>query len=1240
MSNQQIHPVPKLPSEIKEAVDRQKLVVFIGAGVSRIIGCAPWYKLAEKLASVCYDNGHVGFKEREALAQYSRSGDHKKTISICKHILNRHHDAKAFYEELERALEANKQRLERFPIYEELYRFRALFVTTNMDTHFDQMFTERSIAYRSVHFAFDADRGVDHTRLYHLHGTITDSESLVLTVADYFRRYQDENVVSFLKHLFSTYRVLFVGYGLSEFEILDFVINRYSAREPRELRHFYLMPLYAGEENILEFEQSYLGDLGINVLPFRKDERGYDQLFEVIREWQREINLVSSYLYDSLPRVEEHAAAYAPHHEEELFQLIRNDPPLEDHFLKKVSSSDWLIPLLNRDYFAPHRNPSPVESEENPGYYRIPYWNVLEYLERVAAQVSGGPDDIVASTVMGIVRSVSDHRDETGRRIDNYHTDRALVKVMSAVPVPFLERDDMDRVGLYLRSRWRASDLVGAEIGKSLLPKLLRDQASDLAARLLNTVLAYDVHERNGAKEVSSVMNDFWLNDVLERNKSGIQRLFPLKAAKIVLDKIEEIVSEDRSRFNVIWIPAVEDHPQNRFPNRYQNILVRAARDFLDAAAQEHPQETRCLVQELLAKEHPIFPRIALNCISKHWLDYCELFWPLLESPLSTDVSVKHELYELLKRNHASLSEEQTERILHWIETREYWTPSDGFADDEYERRTRGAQKLEWLTALKDSLHERPRQKYDKYLALAGQQSEHPGFSTWMGDVQVGSISPLEVSELLQQENADIARYLAEYRDEGEWYGKPSREGLADAFKAAVSQEPQKFAGDLSPFLDLPPYYLYYLLWGFNDAWTAKRDFEWEALLSFCVKLAETAEFWAGPPKEDPEYPGSLVSQVADLIDGGTRDDSHAFDESLLPRAEELLMLLLAKAPSEMYEEYDLLTAVINSPKGKVLRAAVSYSVRCGRLRKEEDPTLRWCSPIREDFTRRLDRSFDATPEFSAAAGEYLAKLYWLDQDWVVTHVNEILPKEDDKHWEAAMTGYLWTGPLYRELYKLLRENGHYEKALRTTFAQGHTRERLIQHLTIAYLWGDEELANSESLFHRLIDGWAPSDLNEIVTYLWMQRDGLEPKQRHTVLALWRHLHDHYDRRDELPDEEKRLVADLSRLAVYLDSLGSEAVDWLRLSISHFRTEQDAWFLIEYLHQLVDANPEQVASVYLEILRQGLYPTFGKEDHIIPIVDTLYEKGEKDSADRICNLYGAERHDFLRPVYDRHQPSE
>lgn len=942
--------------------------------------------------------------------------------------------------------------------------------------------------------------------------------------------------------------------------------------------------------------------------------------------------------YEDAKRIEELVeAGYSDSAMVSLARMFEKEG-LEDHFFKTVRSVEWLLPLSESGSFAPHKNPRPVESKETPGYYSIPYWNVLDYLERVAGWLTHRTDEIVANMLMDIVRSVSDYRDERGKRIDNYRTDWTLIKIMAALPIEFLELEDMDRVGVYLRSQW-APALVPAEIGRSLLPKVLNEQAAPLAARLLSVTIDYEVREPNGRKEFVPLMGNFWLHELMETNKAPIRALFPFEAATIVFHKIEDIVSVDSGQFKAIWIPAVEDHPQSRFPTRYQNVLVRAARDFLGCAADKEAQQTHALLQELLGKAHSIFPRIALHTISAHWEKYAHVFWPLLKSELLTRVSLKHEAYELLRNNHAHFSDHELDQVLEWIDTHQYPTPRDGFEDEEHERRSRAGQKLEWLTALKESTYQKAVDEYKRHLALVGQEPAHPGFSIWMGDVQVGSISPIEVPELLRKDNNEIAKYVIGYRDEGDWYGKPSREGLADAFRAAVVDDPQKFSADLSPFLELPPYFLFYLLWGFNDAWAAKRDFDWEAVLSFCMALVQTDDFWIRRSKEDLDYPGSLVSQAADLIEAGTKDDSHAFHQSLLPLAEKLLLCLLEKAPSEMYEGYDLVTAVLNSPKGRVFAAAVNYSLRYARLRKHEDATTRWAPTVREDFTRRLDRSLDDGLEFSVTLGEYLSNLAWLDKDWVMAHINEIFPQDNDKHWRAAMIGYLWPGRIRRDFYEMLRKNGHYAKALETDFEEAHIRERLIHHLTIAYLWGDEELEEPKSLFTRLVTSWRPDDLKEIVTYLWMQRGGLEGAQQSRVLSLWRYLFGHYSVKEELGDEEASLVSDLSKLTVYLDLIDPEALEWLRFCARHFRTEQDAWFFVEYLDNLVATSPHEVGLIYLEMLENDIYPTFNK-DHIAHIADTLYAEGEKELADRICNSYGRRGYDFLRGSYEQHRDTD
>ena len=146
---------------------------------------------------------------------------------------------------------------------------------------------------------------MDSTNLYHIHGSIRDRNSLIFTVPVYIQRYTNLDFRRFLGRIFREYTVLFLGYGVAEFEILDFILQdnlRNSALAPR---HFMLSAFYSGEDNILSYEQAYYNDLGINILGYEKDANGYRQLVEVIRHWNKEINQVTGYIHDASRLIDE-----------------------------------------------------------------------------------------------------------------------------------------------------------------------------------------------------------------------------------------------------------------------------------------------------------------------------------------------------------------------------------------------------------------------------------------------------------------------------------------------------------------------------------------------------------------------------------------------------------------------------------------------------------------------------------------------------------------------------------------------------------------------------------------------------------------------------------------------------------------------------------------------------------------------------------------------------------------------
>ncbi len=303
----------------------------MGAGVSRIIGCESWNDLAKRLVKRCFitkkpdGSPCISFKEKEKLLIEKNN---KKVITICQYILENNGFENLFIEELKKSLDANPELLKNFNIYEEIYGLRGKFLTTNADVHFDSKFDPKYIAYKEIDFI-----NKNLIKLYHLHGSILDKESLIFTVPKYIARYQDPQFINFLKNIFKNYNILFIGYGMDEFEVLDFLITKYDTNRKVELKHFILLPYYRDEVNILTFDQAYYNTMGVSVIGYAIDENGYNQLYEVIKYWNSEINLVSTYLYNTYQELEDAVQNFNIEKLDKVL-LIIEDEPQQNYFFR------------------------------------------------------------------------------------------------------------------------------------------------------------------------------------------------------------------------------------------------------------------------------------------------------------------------------------------------------------------------------------------------------------------------------------------------------------------------------------------------------------------------------------------------------------------------------------------------------------------------------------------------------------------------------------------------------------------------------------------------------------------------------------------------------------------------------------------------------------------------------------------------------------------------------------------
>jgi hypothetical protein len=299
---------PSVPPEIFEAASSGKLVLFIGAGVSRIIGCPSWINFALQQLKDLREKKAINYHEYSNLKLL----DARKLLSICRSIYRKNSIEPPSMKSL---LKGDEKLIKKFTIYEDLYDFNAIYVTTNYDNYLDEVI-QRPINKKEVvldskveskiHIDEEKPKGkiiyqkedilisnLINGNLIHFHGSINDEKNVVMTIGDYMKHYEHNSEPAiFLKEIFAKYIVLFIGYGLEEYEIIEFLISK-SSKGKNEIRHFMLYPMFGKNKNLLKFYQEYYGDLGIQLIPYSIDKNGYEQLAIVINKWAKQIGPIS-----------------------------------------------------------------------------------------------------------------------------------------------------------------------------------------------------------------------------------------------------------------------------------------------------------------------------------------------------------------------------------------------------------------------------------------------------------------------------------------------------------------------------------------------------------------------------------------------------------------------------------------------------------------------------------------------------------------------------------------------------------------------------------------------------------------------------------------------------------------------------------------------------------------------------------------------------------------------------------
>lgn len=303
--------IPKIiPEPLRLAAIQGKLIPFIGAGVSQLGGCPNWSEFADASLNYFVEKGKLNHAQ---LAQIAPLSSRVKLSLAMK--LEKQHNLPIDFKKLLTPSGAKEKIGD--AVYTNLSRLATTFVTTNYDDWLDQNPPEPLRADEtapSQSLPLDTSRHCFYKRndisvqnldvpnaVFHIHGSILDRKSMVLSTVDYLDLYSSHRIdgqgnhenafLTFLETLFTLKNVLFIGYGLNEMEILEYIVQKGVRKQKtrEEPRHYVLQGFFTHELELACSLESYFHEFGIGLLPFSRDDHNWDQLIAVINYLAREI---------------------------------------------------------------------------------------------------------------------------------------------------------------------------------------------------------------------------------------------------------------------------------------------------------------------------------------------------------------------------------------------------------------------------------------------------------------------------------------------------------------------------------------------------------------------------------------------------------------------------------------------------------------------------------------------------------------------------------------------------------------------------------------------------------------------------------------------------------------------------------------------------------------------------------------------------------------------------------------
>ncbi len=443
------------------------------------------------------------------------------------------------------------------------------------------------------------------------------------------------------------------------------------------------------------------------------------------------------------------------------------------YFFEKLNSPDWISPLADRGFF---KNPPPPIRDGTT--IRFPFWVESRYLARMAADAP----ELVASVIGAIPET------------ENTRVHEDIVEAACRMPAPLATRLTA-RIQRFIDDNFqyllpeKVTQLIihlahGGELAAAvrLAGALLTPRHSE-SAEIDGYSLPVDPQPRFGHPEYG---------DVLERVLSAVHGASPEAAYRLAADLLEDVLAagdpaiDPSADFSYIWRPTIEDASPGRRHRDMRDDLITAVRE----AANDERIDVRAVVDDLEARQWPVFQRLALHALRTRAASVPDLVLARARQiDRLSDPAQRYEYTRLLREALSLADEEGRQELLDLVLAAEDHGDT-GSADDKvrYDYRLAGT-----LAALGAALPVRGRERLAQLLGELGvtqQELEASGRPGGIVTTFVGPTSPRSATDLAQMPNTQLLAFLSSWAPSGEWTA-PSPEGLGQ--RAAGSGQAGSF---------------------------------------------------------------------------------------------------------------------------------------------------------------------------------------------------------------------------------------------------------------------------------------------------------------------------------------------------------------------------------------------------------------------------------------------------------------